>query len=45
MTRIRLRWQIKLLIAVVLILIGMNAQMDMKYHMGMAQATYQEAMK
>ena len=45
MTRIRLRWQIKLLIAVVLILIGMSAQMDMNYHAGMAQEAYQEAMR
>ena len=45
MTNIHLRWQIKLLIAVVLILIGMNAQMDMNYHMGMAQTAYREAMR
>lgn len=41
----RIRWQIKLLIAAVLILAGMSAQLDMNYHMGMAQAAYQEAMR
>lgn len=41
----RIRWQIKLLIATVLILAGMSAQMDMEYHMGMAQTAYQEAMR
>ena len=41
----RIRWQIKLLIAVALTIIGINAQMDMKYHDGMAQAAYQEAMR
>ena len=43
--RKHIRWQIKLLIAAVLILAGMSAQMDMYYHAGMAHEAYQEAMR
>ena len=41
----RLRWQWKLLIAIVLILIGYNAQMQTQYDVGRADQAYEEIME
>jgi hypothetical protein len=45
MKRRRVRWQIKLIIALVMILIGVHAQMQTKYDIGRADQAYEEAMK